>query len=71
MIDVDIPHLLYQLPSLNQAGRFLEIRGPFDGVAENTALSINKNGTFIVAESPRKMIAFQSSPYRPVGDPSC
>jgi hypothetical protein len=58
VIDVDIPQLLYKLPSLNQAGRFLEIRGPFDGIAENTHLSINKNGTYIIAESPRKMIAF-------------
>jgi hypothetical protein len=58
VIDVDIPHLLYQLPSINQAGRFLEIRGPFDGIAENTHLSINKNGAYIIAESPRKMIAF-------------
>ena len=58
VIDIDIPHLLYQLPSLNQAGRYLEIRGPFDGLAETTSLSINKNGSFILAESLNKMIAF-------------
>ncbi|HSE41662.1 MAG TPA: hypothetical protein VLH08_12945 [Acidobacteriota bacterium] len=57
VVDIDIPHLLYQLPAVNQAGRFLEIRGPFDGVAENTNLSINKNGAYIIAESPHKMIA--------------
>jgi hypothetical protein len=58
VIDIDIPQLLYQLPTLNQAGRYLEIRGPFDGIAETTSLSINKNGAYILAESPRKMIAF-------------
>jgi hypothetical protein len=57
VVDIDIPHLLYQLPTVNQAGRFLEIRGPFDGLAENTNLSINKNGAYIVAESQHKMIA--------------
>jgi hypothetical protein len=57
VIDIDIPHLLFQLSSVNQAGRLLEVRGPFDGKASNTDIRVNGNPMAIIAESPRKAIA--------------
>jgi hypothetical protein len=57
VIDIDIPHLLFQLSSVNQAGRLLEVRGPFDGNASNTDIRVNGNPMAIIAESPRKAIA--------------
>ncbi len=57
VIDIDIPHLLFQLSSVNQAGRLLEVRGPFDGNASNTDIRVNGSPMPIVAESPRKVIA--------------
>jgi hypothetical protein len=57
VIDIDIPNLLFQLSSVNQAGRLLEVRGPFDGNASNTDIRINGTPSAIIAESPRKVIA--------------
>jgi hypothetical protein len=57
VIDIDIPHLLFQLSSVNQAGRLLEVRGPFDGNASNTDIRVNGSPMPIVAESKRKAIA--------------
>jgi hypothetical protein len=57
VIDIDIPHLLFQLSSVNQAGRLLEVRGPFDGNASNTDVRVNGTPMPIIAESLRKVIA--------------
>jgi hypothetical protein len=57
VIDVDIPHLLFQLSTVNQAGRLLEVRGPFDGNASNTDVRVSGTPMPIIAESQRKVIA--------------
>lgn len=57
VVDIDIPHLLFQLASVNQAGRLLEVRGPFDGNASNTDVRVNGTPMPIIAESLRKVIA--------------
>ncbi len=57
VIDIDIPHLLFQLSTVNQAGRLFEVRGPFDGNASNTDIRVNGNPMAIIAESARKAIA--------------
>ncbi len=66
VIDIDIPHLLFQLPTINQAGRLLEVRGPFDGNAANTDIRINENPATIVAESPNKVIAMNPRFFGPM-----
>lgn len=57
VIDIDIPHLLFQVSPVNQAGRLLEVRGPFDGNASNTDVRVNGTPMPIIAESLRKVIA--------------
>lgn len=57
VLDIDIPNLFFQLSSVNQAGRLLEVRGPFDGNASNTDIRVNGSPALIVAESLRKVIA--------------
>lgn len=61
VIDIDIPHLLFQVASVNQAGRLLEVRGPFDGNASNTDVRVNGTPMPIIAESPRKVIAMNAN----------
>lgn len=61
VIDIDIPHLLFQLSTVNQAGRLLEVRGPFDGNASNTDIRVNGSPMPIVAESQRKVIAMNAN----------
>ena len=49
----------YQLPTMGQQDRPVEIMGPFDGNAGNTNVSINGQPCEIIAESPR-MVVFKS-----------
>jgi hypothetical protein len=61
---IDAP-LLVQLPSspdvrlpvYAQAGRPLEIQGPFDGNADNTSVSVGGQEQPVLAESPRATVA--------------
>jgi len=61
VIDIDIPHLLFQVSSVNQAGRLLEVRGPFDGNASNTDVRVNGTPMPVIAESLRKVIAMNAN----------
>jgi hypothetical protein len=61
VIDIDIPHLLFQVSTVNQAGRLLEVRGPFDGNASNTDVRVNGTPMPIIAESLRKVIAMNAN----------
>jgi hypothetical protein len=47
----------YQLPTLGQAGRPIEIKGPFNGDFGNTKVEIGGKEAQLLAESPRKAIA--------------
>jgi hypothetical protein len=47
----------YQLPTLGQAGRPVEIQGPFNGDFGNTKVEIGGTEAQPLAESPRKLIA--------------
>lgn len=46
----------YQLPSMGQTGRPVNIGGPFDGDLSNTSCSIGNKDAFPLAESPRKSV---------------
>ncbi len=47
----------YNLPSIGQAGRPIEVTGPFDGKVVNTDIKIGGKDTSILAQSPRKTVA--------------
>jgi len=47
----------YQLPTLGQAGRPIEIKGPCNGDFGNTKVEIGGKEAQLLAESPRKVIA--------------
>lgn len=55
----------YRLPRIGQAGRPIQIAGPFDGDLANTAISLGGQDVQKLAESPRKLIA--ESPRAMVG----
>jgi hypothetical protein len=46
----------FQLPAMAQAGRPLEIQGPFDGDFENTIVRLDGQIVRILGESPRKVV---------------
>jgi len=46
----------FTLPSIGQAGRPVEITGPFDGEVVNTDVKIGGKDTSILAQSPRKTV---------------
>jgi len=46
----------YTLPTIGQAGRPVEMTGPFDGEAVNTGVKIGGKETSILAQSPRKTV---------------
>ncbi len=49
----------YQCPLVGQAGRIVEIKGPFDGDFATTDFRIGSKNAHVLAESPRKLV-FQS-----------
>jgi hypothetical protein len=46
----------FQIPALGQAGRTLEIAGPFDGNSVNTGVTVGAQTITPIAESPRKCV---------------
>jgi len=46
----------YNLPHIGQAGRPVEVTGPFDGEVVNTDVKIGGRDTRILAQSPRKTV---------------
>ena len=46
----------FQLPSVGQAGRPIEVSGPFDGDIDTTAVKIGGKEVEVLAESPRKVV---------------
>lgn len=46
----------YQCPLIGQAGRTVEIKGPFDGDFATTDFKIGNKKANIIAESPRKLV---------------
>jgi hypothetical protein len=46
----------FQLPSLGQTGRLLEIKGAFDGSSANTKVTVGGKPLQTLAESPRKCV---------------
>ena len=46
----------FQLPSVGQAGRPIEVSGPFDGDIDTTAVKIGGSDVEVLAESPRKVV---------------
>ncbi len=46
----------YECPLIGQAGRLVEINGPFDGKFSTTSFKVGGRQSSIVAESPRKLI---------------
>ncbi len=46
----------YQCPLVGQAGRIVEIKGPFDGDFATTDFKIGSKEAKVVAESPRKLV---------------
>ncbi len=46
----------FQLPSVGQAGRPIEVSGPFDGNIDTTAVKIGGSDVEVLAESPRKVV---------------
>ena len=46
----------FQLPSVGQAGRPIEVSGPFDGDIDTTAVKIGGREVDVLAESPRKVV---------------
>jgi cell division protein FtsN len=46
----------YQCPLVGQAGRIVEIKGPFDGDFATTDFKIGNKKANIIAESPRKLV---------------
>ncbi len=55
----------YQLPKIGQAGRPIQVIGPFDGDFGSTGASVGGNEAKLLAESPRKLVA--QSPRNVVG----
>lgn len=51
----------YQCPLVGQAGRLVEIKGPFDGDFATTDFQIGNEKANVLAESPRKLV-FESPP---------
>lgn len=50
------PSTAYRYPPVGQTGGYLEIHGPFDGVAASTRLVIHGLRAAVVAESPRRTL---------------
>ena len=46
----------YQCPLVGQAGRIVEIKGPFDGDFSTTDFKIGSKKANVIAESPRKLV---------------
>ena len=46
----------YQCPLIGQAGRIVEIKGPFDGDFATTDFKIGSKKAYVLAESPRKLV---------------
>ncbi len=46
----------YQCPLVGQAGRIVEIKGPFDGDFATTDFKIGSKNANVIAESPRKLV---------------
>lgn len=46
----------FQLPRVGQAGRPIEVSGPFDGDIDTTAVKIGGSDVEVLAESPRKVV---------------
>ncbi|MCI0480580.1 MAG: hypothetical protein L0213_03210, partial [Candidatus Dadabacteria bacterium] len=46
----------YQCPLVGQAGRIVEIKGPFDGDFATTDFKIGSKKANVIAESPRKLV---------------
>ncbi len=59
------PPNTFKLPTLGQAGRPIEIQGPFDGDSSNTKATVGGTQAGVLAESPRKLIV--ESPSDAVG----
>jgi hypothetical protein len=55
----------FDLPTLGQAGRPIEIIGPFDGDSSNTNVKLGDTPAKVLAESPRKLVV--ASPSNVVG----
>ncbi len=47
----------FNIPSIGQAGRPIEIPGPFDGISDNSSVKIADKQSKVLAESPRKIVA--------------
>ncbi len=56
----------FDLPTIGQQGRPVEVRGPFDGDSGTTQIGVGGNDLEILAESPRKVVARNPSG-QPVG----
>ena len=56
-----LPSQGFELPSVGQAGKPVEVRGPFDGRAAETAVTFGGTAARVLAESPRKAVV-QSPP---------
>lgn len=56
----------FDLPTIGQQGRPVEVRGPFDGDIGTTQIGVGGNDLEILAESPRKVVARNPSG-QPVG----
>jgi len=46
----------FELPTVAQAGKPVEVRGPFDGRAAETAVTVAGRAARVLAESPRKAV---------------
>ncbi len=51
----------FRLPSVGQAHRVITITGPFDGDSSTTRLKCEDDELRLLAESPRKLVAFNTS----------
>lgn len=51
----------FETPLIGQAGRLIEIKGPFDGDFSTTELTIGGKPAHVISESPRKLI-FEAPP---------
>ena len=51
----------FDLPSLGQQGRAVEVSGPFDGDFSTTKLKVGGEALEVLAESPRKVVARNTS----------
>jgi hypothetical protein len=54
---VSQPGLDFQLPRIGQAGKPIEIDGPFDGDFSTTSLQLSGQQARMLAESPRELVA--------------